>query len=86
MAEASVRYRGKKKDLNIAKDGNHDDKKADEHDLELRTSSGDLSELKNSFYLTRVVFLRCLAFIYFIAFLVSFHQNKELIGKPDKPK
>lgn len=33
-----------------------------------------------SFWLTRVVFLRYLGFIYFIAFLISFNQNKELIG------
>jgi len=30
--------------------------------------------------MTRVVFLRSLSFIYFVAFLISFDQNKELIG------
>ena len=45
-----------------------------------------LSEEKNgdikagSYWLTRIVFLRFLAFIYLVAFLVSYHQNKELIG------
>ena len=33
-----------------------------------------------SYWLTRVVFLRFLAFIYLVAFAVSYHQNKELIG------
>ena len=33
-----------------------------------------------SYWLTRIVFLRFLAFIYLVAFLVSYHQNKELIG------
>merc|ERR1712142_774735 len=33
-----------------------------------------------SYWLTRIVFLRCIAFIYLVAFLVSLHQNKELIG------
>uniref|UniRef100_A0A8C6RIQ3 Lipase maturation factor n=1 Tax=Nannospalax galili TaxID=1026970 RepID=A0A8C6RIQ3_NANGA len=33
-----------------------------------------------TFWLTRVVLLKALAFIYFVAFLVAFHQNKALIG------
>lgn len=33
-----------------------------------------------SYWLTRIVFLRYLGFIYFIAFLISFNQNKELLG------
>ncbi|KAH0520746.1 Lipase maturation factor 1 [Microtus ochrogaster] len=33
-----------------------------------------------TFWLTRVVLLRALAFIYFVAFLVAFNQNKALIG------
>ena len=35
---------------------------------------------RNSFYLTRIVFLRALGFIYGVAFLVAKHQNKALIG------
>jgi len=37
-------------------------------------------DLRWSFWLTRVVFLRSLAFIYGVAFLVAYGQNKELIG------
>lgn len=33
-----------------------------------------------SYWLTRIAFLRFISFIYLIAFLVSFNQNKELIG------
>jgi hypothetical protein len=33
-----------------------------------------------TFWLTRIVFLRFLAFIYFVAFLVAYHQNRELLG------
>ncbi|XP_053326884.1 lipase maturation factor 1 [Spea bombifrons] len=33
-----------------------------------------------SFWLTRIVLLRAIAAIYFVAFLVAFHQNKQLIG------
>uniref|UniRef100_A0ABI7W8D7 Lipase maturation factor 1 n=1 Tax=Felis catus TaxID=9685 RepID=A0ABI7W8D7_FELCA len=33
-----------------------------------------------TFWLTRIVLLRALAFIYFVAFLVALHQNKQLIG------
>ncbi|XP_064630133.1 lipase maturation factor 1-like [Lineus longissimus] len=34
-----------------------------------------------SFWLTRIVFLRAIGFIYFVAFLVALHQNKQLIGE-----
>jgi len=34
----------------------------------------------NSYWLTRIFFLRFLSFIYLVGFLVSFNQNKELIG------
>ncbi|XP_033117736.1 lipase maturation factor 1-like isoform X2 [Anneissia japonica] len=33
-----------------------------------------------TYWLTRIVFLRFQAFIYFVAYLVALHQNKELIG------
>ena len=33
-----------------------------------------------SYWLTRILFLRFLGLIYLTAFLVSYHQNKELIG------
>jgi len=33
-----------------------------------------------SYWLTRILFLRFISFIYLIAFLVSYNQNKELIG------
>ncbi|XP_006873988.1 PREDICTED: lipase maturation factor 1 [Chrysochloris asiatica] len=35
---------------------------------------------EGTFWLTRVVLLRALAFVYFVAFLVAFQQNKQLIG------
>uniref|UniRef100_A0A8C3N6A8 Uncharacterized protein n=1 Tax=Geospiza parvula TaxID=87175 RepID=A0A8C3N6A8_GEOPR len=34
-----------------------------------------------TFWLTRIVLLRSIAFLYFVAFLVAFHQNKQLIGE-----
>jgi len=33
-----------------------------------------------TYWLTRILFLRFLAFIYLVAFIVSYNQNKELIG------
>ncbi|XP_029076128.1 lipase maturation factor 1 isoform X3 [Monodon monoceros] len=33
-----------------------------------------------TFWLTRIMLLKALAFVYFVAFLVAFHQNKQLIG------
>ncbi|XP_063068352.1 lipase maturation factor 1 [Engraulis encrasicolus] len=34
-----------------------------------------------TYWLTRIVLLRAIAFIYFVAFLVALHQNKQLIGE-----
>ena len=36
---------------------------------------------KNSYHLTRLVLIRYLAFIYFIAFSIALNQNEHLIGK-----
>lgn len=49
----------------------------------LRSGSVQLSSFpatNESFYLTRVIFLRALAFVYGVAFLVAKHQAKALIG------
>ncbi|KAK3095743.1 hypothetical protein FSP39_018435 [Pinctada imbricata] len=35
---------------------------------------------KHTYWLTRIVIIRYLGFIYFVAFLVALHQNKELCG------
>lgn len=40
----------------------------------------DISLEKNSYFLTRIVILRALSFVYGIAFLVAKHQAKALIG------
>ncbi|XP_065185827.1 lipase maturation factor 1-like [Sycon ciliatum] len=40
-----------------------------------------LEKLAGEFWLTRIVFLRLLGLIYFVAFLVALHQNRQLIGK-----
>lgn len=34
----------------------------------------------DTYWLTRIVYLRGIAFIYFVAFLVAYNQNKQLIG------
>ncbi|CAJ0915182.1 unnamed protein product [Ranitomeya imitator] len=38
------------------------------------------SLLPGTYWLTRIVLLRAVAAIYFVAFLVALHQNKQLIG------
>ena len=43
-----------------------------------KTPSEDIKT--GSYWLTRIIFLRFLAFIYLVAFMVSYQQNKELIG------
>ena len=50
----------------------NDEKKKKEAKLELEGGT---------YWLTRVVFLRFLSFIYLVAFLVGLNQNKELIGQ-----
>ncbi|KAM5198284.1 lipase maturation factor 1 isoform 4-T4 [Hipposideros larvatus] len=46
-----------------------------------RDPAGGPAHLRaGTFWLTRIVLLRALAFVYFVAFLVAFHQNKQLIG------
>lgn len=42
------------------------------------TATMELSS--KSFFLVRIIFLRAMAFVYFVAFLVAYHQNKPLIG------
>ena len=44
------------------------------------TNTRDAKILSNSYWLTRIVYLRFLGFIYFIAFLISYQQNNSLIG------
>ncbi|XP_041318003.1 lipase maturation factor 1 [Pyrgilauda ruficollis] len=45
----------------------------------LATAAPPLSP--GTFWLTRIVLLRSIAFLYFVAFLVAFQQNKQLIGE-----
>ncbi|XP_032606899.2 lipase maturation factor 1 [Taeniopygia guttata] len=45
----------------------------------LGTAASPLSP--GTFWLTRIVLLRSIAFLYFVAFLVAFQQNKQLIGE-----
>ncbi|XP_071427551.1 lipase maturation factor 1-like [Pithys albifrons albifrons] len=45
-----------------------------------RAQAGPAGAGTGTFWLTRIVLLRCIALMYFVAFLVAFHQNKQLIG------
>ncbi|XP_074641578.1 lipase maturation factor 1-like [Tubulanus polymorphus] len=53
----------------------------DEREYVLERTNCSVTIESGSYWLTRIVFLRSLSFIYFIAFLVGLHQNKQLIGK-----
>ena len=70
MSESELRYRGK-----VSKDAITN---VSENSKEIEEIPK--TDLRKTFWLTRIVFLRCLAVIYFTAFLISFDQNKELIG------
>ena len=76
MDETELRYRGKAKS-EVTQSENLCDQ-TDENNG--KVDKDQKSDLRKSFWLTRIVFLRGLAFIYFVAFSVSFNQNKELIG------
>lgn len=39
-----------------------------------------LDPMASSFYLVRIVFLRAMAFVHMVAFVIAFKQNKALIG------
>ncbi|XP_074455180.1 lipase maturation factor 1 isoform X5 [Larus michahellis] len=43
--------------------------------------AGSPPPLSGTFWLTRIVLLRSIALLYFVAFLVAYHQNKQLIGE-----
>lgn len=43
-------------------------------------SCGQKSALCNSYWLTRIILIRYLGFIYFIAFFIAYNQNSALIG------
>ena len=73
MTENSLRFRGVKKEV-IDSNKTNENEEIKEYENETKI------DMKATFWLTRIVFLRALAFIYFIAFLVSYNQNKELIG------
>ena len=40
-----------------------------------------MKDLQEKYWLVRVVFLRCLAVMYAVAFLVAYNQNESLIGE-----
>ena len=59
-------------------DENHETE-AEEHPA---PETGQKSEAlrPNTYWLTRIVLLRSLTFVYFVAFLIALFQNKALIG------
>ncbi|KAI7796889.1 putative lipase maturation factor 1-like [Triplophysa rosa] len=52
-----------------------------EEDLSKYDKKGDVSLQTGTYWLTRIVLLRAIAFIYFVAFAVAYNQNKQLIGE-----
>ncbi|GFN93000.1 lipase maturation factor [Plakobranchus ocellatus] len=46
-----------------------------------KSTEASVDDLEGSFWLTRIVMVRYMGFMYFVAFLVSLHQNKQLVGK-----
>ncbi|KAJ8246495.1 hypothetical protein GJAV_G00268470 [Gymnothorax javanicus] len=60
------------------------DESTDSNGEEVKTTYGKPGAVTlqtGTFWLTRIVLLRSIAFIYFVAFGVAYHQNKQLIGE-----
>ena len=58
-----------------------DDKSEDSKISNIQDKKTNKTIEPGTYWLTRILFLRYLGFIYLVAFLVSYNQNKELIGK-----
>ncbi|BFZ13139.1 hypothetical protein BsWGS_16177 [Bradybaena similaris] len=50
-------------------------------DDKVKAEDANTGCLRGSYWLTRILIIRYMGFIYFVAFLVSLHQNKQLVGK-----
>ena len=79
MSELRKRHIGKAADISEISE-----KLVEKEDLEKR-QDGDNSG-RNSYWLTRIVYLRAIGTVYFVAFLVAIHQNRALIGTKGKIK
>jgi len=51
-----------------------------ENEAEMISKTSIPLSLKNNYYLTRIVYLRCLSIVTFTAFAVAYNQNRGLIG------
>ena len=82
MSESEIRQRRGKKELEETQKADEmEDEKGEDTDKKGDDVKEESLELgPGTYWLTRVLFLRYLGFIYLVAFLISFHQNKELIG------
>lgn len=71
---------GDREENNHSSESLQDDKQSqdDPNPVVLKECSKSLED--GTYWLTRIVLLRYIAFIYFVAFLVALHQNKQLLG------
>ncbi|CAG5116368.1 unnamed protein product [Candidula unifasciata] len=65
----------------VADEGNSSDKTGLTASDKGKAEDANTDCLKGSFWLTRMLIIRYMGFIYFVAFLVSLHQNKQLVGR-----
>ena len=82
---SQIRQRKKKlvevNDDDIDKDPRDNDEEEDSKLSNKNDKDTNKTFEPGTYWFTRILFLRYLGFIYFVAFLVSYNQNKELIGK-----
>ena len=77
---SEVRQRRSNKKNTIEDNEKETEADASEESDEAKPCVESLEIAPGTFRLTRIFFLRYLAFIYLTAFVVSYNQNKELIG------
>ncbi|XP_056153384.1 lipase maturation factor 1 [Lampris incognitus] len=61
--------------------GGSDEETSDDDGKARESEKGTFPSRTGTYWLTRIVLLRSVAFIYFVAFSVAYNQNKQLIGE-----
>ncbi|KAL9957161.1 hypothetical protein ACROYT_G038765 [Oculina patagonica] len=83
MMELFEGLRRRKGGVDAVKDAKKEEEiTRDEKNLKEAAASSPVGTVEpGTYWLTRIVFLRSLGFIYFVAFAVALNQNKQLLGK-----
>ncbi|KAM6951098.1 lipase maturation factor 1 [Aplochiton taeniatus] len=79
-AESTLRRRRVDTLKTASNTSDNDEDDGDHTGIDEEKEKGSCSLQTGTYWLTRIVLLRSIAFIYFVAFSVAYNQNKQLIG------